>query len=134
MCIFDPLKKLFIISSLLVFLCANTELHELMKLPVFVHHYFEHQKSCPQSTLADFIYDHYNSESDHSAKKDHHHHRLPLKANDCGTFHASKVMGSLDGFYFRQNYGTNADLPIFCNQEDISSSFFNKVWQPPQFT
>ena len=60
---------------LFVFVSVQTPLHEIMKLPTLVMHYWEHKKENPSLKLVDFIDEHYV----HTNTKDGKHSQLPFK-------------------------------------------------------
>ena len=106
----------------------SLELHEWMKLPMLVHHYFEHQSENKNETIMDFISNHYYGNNHH----DKHHDDLPFKSNNCSSFHSTIV------FY---NQIANIHLtPVIqlrllnFNHYEASfiQSFTGKIWQPPK--
>ena len=77
------MKNLIAISFLFVFLGANTELHQLLKLPDLIHHFLEHRTQEPNETITEFLVEHYSDTQNHSKTDQHDHDNLPFKTNDC---------------------------------------------------
>jgi hypothetical protein len=67
-----------------IYLIGTTEAYQLLKLPSFVKHYFEHSQEDPQLTLMAFIKMHYNEtvDIDGDWQKDM---QLPFKTHEDGT-------------------------------------------------
>lgn len=78
----QPLKRLSAILFLSIMLFSQTELHQILKLPVLVQHYFEHKAENKNITLAGFIVLHYFSGNpvDDDYARDM---QLPFKTSDC---------------------------------------------------
>ena len=76
------MKRVAAILFLSIMLLSQTELHQILKFPVFVQHYFEHQAEDPNITLSQFIVLHYFSGNpvDDDYARDM---QLPFKSNDC---------------------------------------------------
>lgn len=72
------------IFFLLLFTLAQTELHQLLKLPVLVEHFREHLLRDPQKSFISYLVEHYRDDSD----PDNDYQRdmqLPFKTADCIT-------------------------------------------------
>ncbi|ULQ57051.1 hypothetical protein KJS94_02420 [Flavihumibacter rivuli] len=78
------MKTRVTIFFLLLFTLAQTELHQLVKLPVLVEHFREHRKADPGISLVDFLVLHYKAQQnpDSDYQKDR---QLPFKTADCLT-------------------------------------------------
>jgi hypothetical protein len=130
---FVSLKKTISIFFLLIFLTSNTEAHQLLKLPLLVHHYTEHKKQNKKISFADFINMHYvmADDGDGDTTEDM---KLPFKSDT-----ACESICSL-GFVSNSNYQMSvkifpSEIKLFKNHplEFISSSFLSAIWQPPKF-
>ncbi len=129
---FVGLKRTVSILLLLIFLTANTEAHQLLKLPMLVHHYIEHKKQNQKISFTDFLNMHYvmADDGDGDTAEDM---QLPFKSdNTCGN-----VCGI--GFISNSNYeliikAISAENKLFNNHtvEFISSAFLSSIWQPPK--
>ncbi len=116
---------------LIVFLFANTELHELVKIGVFIEHYTEHQKQNKDMGLLDFIILHYFSGNivDDDYAQDM---QLPFKTSDCNN-PVPTIPIPLPEFSDLPP-GVPADagpLPIY-DQSMLPASHTADIWQPPK--
>jgi hypothetical protein len=77
-------KTLLIISSML-FLVSSTELHEFLRLPYFLNHFFHHHSKDPRISFLDFIKIHYSgshpNDNDENDDKE-----LPFKSKGSLTY------------------------------------------------
>lgn len=79
-CIFVRLKKAASIFLLLISVLAYTEFGQLLKLPVLIAHYQEHNAGYHKLKIWDYIRDHYNNNDNVPA--DHERDmQLPFKTN-----------------------------------------------------
>jgi len=132
------LKKLIAISFLIVFLSANTELHQLLKLPVLIHHFFDHHNQQPSETIVDFLSEHYSASKNQSTAdkhdRKHNHDNLPFKSNDCATAHASLTFEIQTPFSIpRPIILREKNSPIY-NKTNYSSAIVSNIWQPPKIS
>lgn len=127
------MKKLIVFSFLLIYLLSITELHQLLKLPVLVEHYSEHQKKDKTITFWKFLCIHYARETirDNDFDKDS---KLPFKNLDnCNSSNHITLIPELK-FCFNmltltsKKKVTSKYYPHFTN-----TSFFKSIWQPPKF-
>ncbi len=126
-------KKLIAISFLFVFLGAHTELHQLLKLPILIHHFFEHHHQEPKETFANFLNDHYSDTNQHS-DTNHEHDNLPFKTTDCATAHIS--LAFVNPVQFSITIPTtfyDKISPIY-HGAFYSPTVVNNIWQPPKFS
>ena len=126
------MKRLIALSLLFVFLGANTKLHQLLKLPVLIHHFLEHQTQEPNETIADFLVEHYSDTQNHSEPDHHNHDNLPFKTNDCATAHVLIAFENHISFSVPSpNSFKNAGSPIY-DGVIYFSVFHSIIWQPPK--
>ncbi|MCB0734451.1 MAG: hypothetical protein H6608_10010 [Flavobacteriales bacterium] len=117
---------------LFFFTSSATELHQVIKLPVLIHHYLEHKHEHPHQDLANFLSDHYLNGSQHSDTH-HEHNQLPFKSDHCSPVHIPVL---LDGG------STELTAPLVASGEwlhSMSESMFsaqvlNTIWQPPKMS
>jgi hypothetical protein len=123
------MKRASAILFLWIYLVANTELHQFLRLPVFFVHYHEHKAENPEIGLIDFIAIHYfgdNNNPDYG-KDD----QLPFK-DKCPEVSLSIAMPP-DNI-------TESILPDFTMSRNVvmfkspfvASSFLFSIWQPPR--
>ncbi|MDX2174798.1 MAG: hypothetical protein SFY56_16970 [Bacteroidota bacterium] len=126
------MKRIIPILLLFVFLTANTEAHQLLKLPILVNHYIEHKKQNHKISFTDFLNMHYVMEDDGDGDTAEDM-KLPFKSdNTCGNTYNL-------GFVSQSNYQLSvkvipAENKLFNNHsvEFISSAFLSSIWQPPK--
>jgi len=127
----EIMKKAPPILFLLIYLAAVTELHQIVRLPVFFEHYKEHRQHNPSISLLDFIVLHYVS----SESKDADYGRdqqLPFKNATCLEVTISVAMPPDDlpetqvqVFSLSRNVMQFKSLIFPC-------SFHFSIWQPPR--
>ena len=129
------MKRTIAISLLFVFLSANTELHQLLKLPILLHHFLEHHDQDHQESFADLLMEHYSDTPNHSGNDHHGHDNLPFKTNDCATMHNSTVA------YIHQHHFSlcqpmivSDNISVSSKVEFSSSAFLRNIWQPPKIS
>lgn len=128
------MKKLVAISFLFIFLGANTELHQLLRLPVLLHHFVEHQDQETDKSFADFLKEHYSDTKGHSDASHHNHDNLPFKTSDCATTLISSAFVNHNPFSIsRPNSFQFEVLPIY-NGEFYTSAIVSNIWQPPKMS
>lgn len=128
--IFAPMRKwaLLVIACLLL---GRTELHQLIRLPHLVHHFFDHQAEQPDLSLVDFLVMHYLSGDveDADFAQDE---RLPFRSHDdlfahsvtLDLFVVPEVLPLLDG--------TAIELKPTYAPPAVNAGSLCEVWQPPK--
>lgn len=132
--IFASLKKTVSISLLLIFLSANTELHQFLKLPILIHHFFEHHSQEPDESIAVFLNEHYSNTPDHSDSDHHDHENLPFNSNDCLALHNNIAISLAQNFSIYQPIIVSEKFSIAFNVVIHSSDVFGSIWQPPKIS
>jgi hypothetical protein len=126
------LKKIAVILLLLVTLFSQTELHQVMKLPAFIQHFFEHRSEKSDMSLADFIAMHYlhGSPKDDDYDKDM---QLPFKTVECAASVTLDIIPSLPFSAVQPVSSINRSYPSL-NNNSIRFSHTADIWQPPKFS
>jgi len=124
-------KKAILISLLAVQLLSSTELFELVKLPVLVHHFLEHKEENNSITFADFIYLHYAKSG--GINTDDDDTKLPFKSHE-GCPNAT-VIAVIPAYYsFKAKHEFTETKSFFITDEDfINGTLLSGIWQPPKF-
>ena len=126
-----PLKKLLAISFLFIYLFSTTELSQLLKMPVLVQHFIEHQEVNSNITFWQFLNMHYASggvnDADHAKDM-----QLPFKAHD-------NCVASFSNVYLpTQKISIAKPVRILTNkhfktqEQFLHSTFLSNIWQPPR--
>lgn len=130
---FALLKKLVAISFIMVFLGANTELHELLRIPMLLHHFIAHHSQEPNHSFLDFMNEHYSSAQNQSNGNDVEHDNLPFKTNDCATMHNHIAFNQQPNFSLTQPNTAAEEIFIAQNVIEFPSAALSNIWQPPKF-
>lgn len=127
------MKRQIAIVFLSLFLLANTELHELLRLPMLFSHYEEHLILNAQIRFIDFIVLHYTSsttENDSDADQDHN---LPFKGeHTCDSFTYASVTLPEGLSTFCNKKVEDSEAYLFNYQEFITTTSLSSIWQPPK--
>jgi len=125
------LKKFIAILFVAIYLISATEVKQLLKLPILVHHFFEHKHLASDLTLTDFLYMHYVAhhvdDSDYDKDK-----RLPFKTHDTnnnlsiGVFHFCETRIGVILFPTSSNKHSAVVDGLY------SSAHHAAIWQPPK--
>lgn len=125
------MRKTTAILFLLIYLAAVTELHQIVRLPVFFEHYSEHRQDSPSISLLDFIVVHYisgeNKDADYTRDQ-----QLPFKNATCLEVSISVAMPPDD---FPETQVHVFSLPrneVLFKSMIFPSSFHFSIWQPPR--
>lgn len=126
------MRKLTAILLLLIFMCANTELGQLLKLPVLIHHYLEHHNDDFSASFTDFLHKHYTEENSHPSTNNEHE-KLPFKSQDVGFSQTTLIYQSPVGFELQLTKPASSKEKIIYTPNFYSSAILTKIWQPPRF-
>lgn len=125
------MRKINAILLLTVLIFSQTELHQILKLPILVQHYFEHNADTKNVTLRQFIALHYFSGDpiDNDYARDM---QLPFKTNDCLQVITSMVVPNEIEFGVSPEIIEVINFPKFHN-DWIESNYAKTIFRPPQF-
>jgi hypothetical protein len=130
------LKKIIAIFFLSIFLCANTEIGQLLKLPTLVQHYFEHRNNKNDDELGisfiSFLKNHYNQNSHHASDAKHSHKNLPFKTCNCQSFNTMMVLLQQPIFLLHHTAIISIIQITFYAEQHYTSKSFGSIWQPPK--
>ena len=132
--IFTALKKIIVISFLFIFLCANTEIGQLLKLPHLIQHFIEHNNSGDSDvSIVDFITIHYNENQQHSNKGKENHQNLPFKTISGSVSIVLAFEKHTEVSFSKENIiFINSIVPFY--KEFYISNVFASIWQPPELS
>jgi hypothetical protein len=129
-------KKIVAISFLFIFLCANTEVGQLLKLPTLVSHYFEHSDHKDDHHIAfiDFVKSHYNDNHKHSDTDKHDEHQnLPFKTINSSVSSVLAFENPTD-IVFRKPITISTSITTPFSKEFYTSDVFACIWLPPKLS
>ncbi|MDT8414075.1 MAG: hypothetical protein RQ735_01745 [Flavobacteriaceae bacterium] len=120
------------IFLLTIYLFANTQLCELIKIGVFITHLTEHQSENEEITLSQFVTIHYFSGNVKDADYDRDM-ELPFKSHD--------ISPSFTVVLLTPSFEYNLIGPVRYSKQDfnfykfsnISASYLSEIWQPPKY-
>lgn len=132
----NQLKKLIAISFLSIFLCAYTEIGQLLKLPTLIHHYLEHHNDKNDDdhdiSFIDFLKKHYNENDNHSDNVKHDHQNLPFKNIDCHAVNTVIALVQQTTFNLHTTYSISSKNIASYTEQHYTSKSFGSIWQPPK--
>ena len=124
------MKRAGAILFLLIYLVANTEMHQFLRLPIFFLHYQEHRAESPDISLIEFITLHYYGPDANINYG--HDSELPFK-DKCPEVFMSIALPPEDiaGCPSPQLFTTDQKVVMF-KSPFVASSFQFSIWQPPR--
>ena len=99
-----------------------------MKIPILVHHYFEHLEVDGGISFMEYIVMHYQEKGQHH---DSHHHDLPFKAHQCHHFNQIDVLDFQSAALSRHITVESSVIPVY-KEDFYNSALLSSIWQPPQ--
>jgi len=126
------MKKTIAISFLFFFPCANTELHQLLKLPALLHHFTDHKESDHAISFLDFVKKHYGEEDSPAHNHKNDHEKLPFKSGDCSPAHTFAAFYVPVGITFNNHIPVLLKGGVVYSENYFSSATLSIIWQPPK--
>jgi hypothetical protein len=124
------MKQTKAIALLLLYLLVNTELHQMLSLPVLFEHYQEHKQGNKDISILSFITMHYSSET--KGSDDQHHQQLPFKGKHCEEVTTSIFLPTDNLSPLMSNTFNSSEKTTIYKSPFNSSSFHFTIWQPPR--
>lgn len=126
------LNKFFAILLLVLYTLSATELHQLLKLPILVEHYHEHQARTPKLSLGEFLWHHYACPDDHDGDKEKDN-KLPFKSV-CQSFSVFTVAPAQPTTFAARYWAI-----VYCvrktglpRNNSLIPTFCSTIWKPPR--
>ena len=118
---------------LFVYLSANTQLHEIFKLPTLIEHFLEHHRANHDLSFFDFLEMHYNNSNtiDPDYEKDM---KLPFKSADVCDYFVAVFSMLPKNPTIKQPVHAHTNVFAEYKHAFIGTSVLNAIWQPPKFT
>ena len=122
------MNKLIAYFLISVFMCANTSIGQLLKVPNLIEHYNEHKNELTNDSISfiDYIVSHYSKNADNN----HDHEDLPFKTldNSSNTLFAFSII----------TYQIQVVKPLISTQKkffynkSFKSNLIASIWLPPK--
>ncbi len=127
------MKKYVTVILLFFYVFSMTEVHQLLKAPKLVEHFFEHKNENNRTTLISFLEMHYLNgfTKDADFEKDM---KLPFKASQDNCFSFVVLLPTLEKFELNNEpFVLEIHKPtiLYKNQVFISN-YLSAIWQPPK--
>ncbi len=125
------MRRFTSILLLWTYLLANTELHQLMLIPVFFEHFQEHRLENPTINMIDFIVLHYFGEETKDADYGRDQ-QLPFKNANCPEVALTVAMVPEDFPETEAHVFSLSRNEVMFKSLFNASSFHFSIWQPPR--
>lgn len=122
------MKKYFALILLSIFMCANTSIGQLLKIPNLIEHYIDHNNdSCVNSiSFVDYLILHYSKNVENNLD----HQDLPFKTFDTSTC-SLFVFTNFNYQISVVKYWVSTQK-IFLYSESFQSNLIDSIWLPPK--
>lgn len=121
------MSKVVAFFLITVFLCANTSIGQLLKVPNLIEHYIEHKNEVDTNSFVEFIKLHYSNNSQNNEKE---HQNLPFKTFE-NTTHLLFVF-SIVNFNINTINSLISVKKTFFYKNSFKSNLFTSIWLPPK--
>lgn len=122
------MNKLIAYFLISVFMCANTSIGQLLKVPNLIEHFNEHKKEVTtnSNSFIDYIVSHYSK----NAENNHDHEDLPFKTfdNSSSTLFAFSII--TDQIQVVKSL-ISSQKKFFYNKS-FKSNLIASIWLPPK--
>ncbi|MCW1148749.1 hypothetical protein [Flavobacterium lacisediminis] len=122
------MNKLIVYFLISVFMCANTSIGQLLKVPNLIEHYNEHKNELTTDSISfiDYIVSHYSK----NAENNHDHQDLPFKTLD----NSSNVLFafSLTTLQIQTIKPLISSKKKFFYNISFESNLIASIWLPPK--
>lgn len=125
------MKRSFAIGFLVIFLLANTELHQLLRMPVLILHFQEHQSINAEIDFLAFLSLHYTSSESHSSSK--HDQQLPFKGqHTCSevSLTIADIPATIVELSSKKIEDSKTHTSFY--EEFFTTTTLLSIWQPPK--
>jgi len=123
------LKKIAAILLVFLFMCANTSIGQLLKIPNLIEHYNEHKNELTTASISfiDFLESHYSKNAENNPEE---HQDLPFK-----TFEITStvfVLVNNTNFQLQPVKAVISSKQKFFYQQSFKSNLISSIWLPPK--
>jgi SNF family Na+-dependent transporter len=123
------MNKVIAIFLISLFMCANTSIGQLLKVPNLIEHYNEHKKEFTKTSISfiDFIKLHYSKNTNHNQEE---HQNLPFKTFDNVT--NVFLLDTFNSFQIQILKPLISSKKIFFYTKSFKSNLIASIWLPPK--
>lgn len=123
------MKKIVVIFIISVFLCANTAIGQLLKIPYLIEHYNSHNNEMVSNSISfiDYIILHYSTSSDNTSD----HQDLPFKTLD-NSGNLLYVFSTFTSYQLRVVNPLISNKTKFFYSNFFKSKLVTSIWLPPK--
>ena len=122
------MNKLIAYFLISVFMCANTSIGQLLKVPNLIEHYNEHKNELTTDSISfmDYIVSHYSK----NAENNHDHEDLPFKTldNSSSTLFAFSIIT----YQIQVIKSLISTQKKFFYNKSFKSNLIASIWLPPK--
>ena len=122
------MNKLIAYFLISVFMCANTSIGQLLKVPNLIEHYNEHKNELTTDSISfmDYIVSHYSKNADNN----HDHEDLPFKTldNSSNTLFAFSIIT----YQIQVVKSIISTQKKFFYNKSFKSNLIASIWLPPK--
>lgn len=121
------MNKIIAFFLISVFMCANTSIGQLLKVPNLIEHYIEHKNELTSTSFIDFLDLHYSKNSENNNKE---HQDLPFKTFD----HSTNVLivFSISTYQIQIIKPLISIKKKFFYNKSFESRLIASIWLPPK--
>jgi len=120
-------KRLLALSLLILYINSNTEFHELLRMPVLIDHYKQHQQLVKDISFWEFLVMHYKTDVAHDSDDN----QLPFK-DPAHSFTASILALPIPKIILQEKGPITQVVHLSSYSESFISSHLSKIFQPPK--
>ena len=122
------MNKLIVYFLISVFMCANTSIGQLLKVPNLIEHFKEHKNELTTDSISfiDYIISHYSK----NAENNHDHEDLPFKTldNSSSTLFAFSIIT----YQIQVVKSIISTQKKFFYNKSFKSNLIASIWLPPK--
>lgn len=122
------MNKLIAYFLISVFMCANTSIGQLLKVPNLIEHYNEHKNELTTDSISfiDYIVSHYSK----NAENNHDHEDLPFKTLDNSS--STLFVFSIITYQIQVVKSIISTQKKFFYNKSFKSNLIASIWLPPK--
>ncbi len=122
------MNKLIAYFLISVFMCANTSIGQLLKVPNLIEHYNEHKNELTSDSISfiDYIVSHYSKNADNN----HDHEDLPFKTLDNSS--SALFAFSIITYQIQVLKSLISTQKKFFYNKSFKSNLIASIWLPPK--